>query len=245
MKRVAQEVRQKLAQAVWEAREGAPLPGNLFQTPLRAARDPEVEAVLGVYRAAHSLGFQLPRVVEAEEQDDREGLRWSPQERSSSSSSCSSSSGSTSSSSCSSSDSSCPSTPEDLKHDERCESETQEGIHGEEGGVSQCHSRDICPMVVEKEKEEKVTTSSEEAPGEAGDDGGVEGEDEQGEALVEPGGAAVRLPPRLTVQMIPGWILHGRKKKRNSRMKPDPGMQLVARNEFKAYQSKLVRRRNT
>ena len=100
-------------------------------------------------------------------------------------------------------------------------------------------------MVVEKEKEEKVTTSFEEAPGEAGDDGGVEGEDEQGEALVEPGGAAVRLPPRLTVQMIPGWILHGRKKKRNSRMKPDPGMQLVARNEFKAYQSKLVRRRNT
>ena len=70
MKRVAQEVRQKLAQAVWEAREGAPLPGNLFQTPVRAARDPEVEVVLGVYGAAHSLGFQLPRVVEAEEQDE-------------------------------------------------------------------------------------------------------------------------------------------------------------------------------
>ena len=244
MKRVAQEVRQKLAQAVWEAREGAPLPGNLFQTPVRAARDPEVEAVLGVYRAAHSLGFQLPRVVEAEEQDDREGLRWSPQERSSSSSSCSSSSGSTSSSSCSSSDSSCPSTPED-EHEERGKSETQEEIHGEEGEVSQSHSRDICPMVVETEKEGNVSTRSEEAPGEAGDDGGVNGEEEQREAPVGPSGAAVRLPPRLTVQMIPGWVLHGRKKKRNARMKPDPGMQLVARNEFKAYQSKLVRRRNT
>ena len=241
---MAQEARHRQAQALWEARYGLPLPWNLFQTPLRAARDPEVEAVLGVYSVAHRLGFQLPREVGAEEQDDREGLRRSPQERSSSSSSCSSSSGSTSSSS-SSSDSSCPSTPENLKHDERCESETQEGIHGEEGGVSQCHSRDICPMVVEKEKEEKVSTRSEEAPGEAGDDGGVDGEDEQGEAPVEPSGAAVRLPPRLTVQMIPGWILHGRKKKRNSRMKPDPGMQLVARNEFKAYQSKLVRRRNT
>ena len=244
MKRVAQEARHKLAQAVWEAREGAPLPWNLFQTPLRAARDPEVEAVLGVHRVAYSLGLQLPWVVGAEEQDDREGLRRSPQERSSSSSSCSSSSGSTSSSS-SSSDSSCPSTPENLKHDERCESETQEGIHGEEGGVSQCHSRDICPMVVENEKEEKVSTRSEEAPGEAADDGGVDGEEEQREAPVGPSGAAVRLPPRLTVQMIPGWVLHGRKKKRNARMKPDPGMQLVARNEFKAYQSKLVRRRNT
>ena len=227
---------------MWEAREGAPLPWNLFQTPLRAARDPEVEAVLGVHRIAYSLGLQLPRVVGAEEQDDREGLRRSPQEISSSSSSCSSSSGSTSSSSSSSSDSSCLSTPEDLKHDERCESETQEGIQGDEGGVSQCHSRDICPMVVE---EEKVATRSEDAPGGAGGDGGVDGEDEQGEAQVEPSGVAVRLPPRLTVQMIPGWILHGRKKKRNSRMKPDPGMQLVARNEFKAYQSKLVRRRNT
>ena len=237
---MAQEARHRLAQAVWEAREGAPLPWNLFQTPLRAARDLEVEAVLGVY----SLGLQLHRLVGAEGQEDSEGPRWSPQERSSSSSSCSSSSGSTSSSS-SSSDSSCPSTPEDPKHDERCEFETQEEIQGEEGGVSQSHSRDICPMVVEKEKEEKVSTRSEEAPGEAGDDGGVDGEDEQGEAPVEPSGAAVRLPPRLTVQMIPGWILHGRKKKRNSRMKPDPGMQLVARNEFKAYQSKLVRRRNT
>ena len=238
---MAQEARHRLAQAVWEAREGAPLPWNLFQTPLRAARDLEVEAVLGVY----SLGLQLHRLVGAEGQDDREGLRWSPQERSSSSSSCSSSSGSTSSSSCSSSDSSCPSTPEDLKHDERCESETQEGIHGEEGGVSQCHSRDICPMVVEKEKEEKVATRSEEAPGEAGGDGGVDGEDEQGEAQVEPSGVAVRLPPRLTVQMIPGWILHGRKKKRNSRVKSGPGVQLVARKEFKSYPSKLVRRKNT
>ena len=237
---MAQEARHKLAQAVWEAREGAPLPWNLFQTPLRAARDPEVEAVLGVHRVAHSLGFQLPRVVGAEEQDDR--VRWSPQEISSSSSSCSSSSGSTSSSSSSSSDSSCPSTPEDLKHDERCEVESQEGIQGGEGGVSQCHSRDICPMVVE---EEKVATRSEEAPGEAGGDGGVDGEDEQGEAQMEPSGVAVRLPPRLTVQMIPGWILHGRKKKRNSRVKSGPGVQLVARNEFKAYPSKLVRRRNT
>ena len=242
---MAQEARHKLAQAVWEAREGAPLPWNLFQTPLRAARDPEVEAVLGVYRVAHSLGFQLPRVVGAEEQDDREGLRWSPQEISSSSSSCSSSSGSTSSSSSSSSDSSCPSTPEDLKHDERCEVETQEGIQGDEGGVSQCHSRDICPMVVEKEKEEKVATRSEEAPGEAGGDGGVDGEDEQGEAQMEPGGVAVRLPPRLTLQMIPGWILYGRKKKRNSRVKSGPGVQLVARREFKSYPSKLVRRKNT
>ena len=237
---MAQEARHRQAQAVWEAREGVPLPWNLFQTPLRAARDLEVEAVLGVY----SLGLQLHRLVGAEGQDDREGPRWSPQERSSSSSSCSSSSGSTSSSSLSS-DSSCPSTPDEPKHDERSEFETQEEIHGEEGEVSQCHSRDICPMVVDKEKEEKVATRPEEAPGEAGDDGGVDGEDEQGEAPVEPSGAAVRLPPRLTVQMIPGWILHGRKKKRNSRMKPDPGMQLVARNEFKAYQSKLVRRRNT
>ena len=242
---MAQEARHKLAQAVWEAREGAPLPWNLFQTPLRAARDPEVEAVLGVHRVAHSLGFQLPRVVGAEEQDDREGLRWSPQEISSSSSSCSSSSGSTSSSSSSSSDSSCPSTPEDLKHDERCKVETQEGIQGDEGGVSQCHSRDICPMVVEKEKEEKVATRSEEAPGEAGGDGGVDGEDEQGEAQMEPGGVAVRLPPRLTPQMIPGWILYGRKKKRNSRVKSGPGVQLVARKEFKSYPTKLVRRKNT
>ena len=242
MKRVAQEVRHKLAQAVWEAREGAPLPWNLFQTPLRAARDPEVEAVLGVYRVAHSLGFQLPREVGAEEQDDREGLSWSPQEISSSSSSCSSSSGSTSSSSSSSSDSSCPSTPEDLKHDERCEVESQEEIQGGEGGVSQCHSRDICPMVVE---EEKVATRSEESPGGAGGDGGVDGEDEQGEALMEPGGVAVRLPPRLTPQMIPGWILYGRKKKRNSRVKSGPGVQLVARREFKSYPSKLVRRKNT
>ena len=239
---MAQEARHKLAQAVWEVREGAPLPWNLFQTPLRAARDPEVEAVLGVYGVAHRLGFQLPRVVGAEEQDDREGLRWSPQEISSSSSSCSSSSGSTSSSSSSSSDSSCPSTPEDLKHDERCEVESQEEIQGGEGGVSQCHSRDICPMVVE---EEKVATRSEESPGGAGGDGGVDGEDEQGEAQMEPGGVAVRLPPRLTPQMIPGWILYGRKKKRNSRVKSGPGVQLVARREFKSYPSKLVRRKNT
>ena len=237
---MAQEARHKLAQAVWEVREGAPLPWNLFQTPLRAARDPEVEAVLGVYGVAHRLGFQLPRVVGVEEQDDREGLSWSPQEISSSSSSCSSSSGSTSSSS--SSDSSCPSTPEDLKHDERCEVESQEEIQGGEGGVSQCHSRDICPMVVE---EEKVATRSEESPGGAGGDGGVDGEDEQGEAQMEPGGVAVRLPPRLTPQMIPGWILYGRKKKRNSRVKSGPGVQLVARREFKSYPSKLVRRKNT
>ena len=77
---MAQEARHKLAQAVWEAREGAPLPWNLFQTPLRAARDPEVEAVLGVYSVAHRLDFQLPRVVGVEEQDDREALSWSPQE---------------------------------------------------------------------------------------------------------------------------------------------------------------------
>ena len=237
---MAQEARHKLAQAVWEVREGAPLPWNLFQTPLRAARDPEVEAVLGVYGVAHRLGFQLPRVVGVEEQDDREGLSWSPQEISSSSSSCSSSSGSTSSSS--SNDSSCPSTPEDLKHDERCEVESQEEIQGGEGGVSQCHSRDICPMVVE---EEKVATRSEESPGGAGGDGGVDGEDEQGEAQMEPGGVAVRLPPRLTPQMIPGWILYGRKKKRNSRVKSGPGVQLVARREFKSYPSKLVRRKNT
>ena len=53
---MAQEARHRQAQAVWEAREGVSLPWNLFQTPLRAARDPEVEAVLGVYRVAHSLG---------------------------------------------------------------------------------------------------------------------------------------------------------------------------------------------
>ena len=238
---MAQEARHKLAQAVWEAREGAPLPWNMFQTPLRAARDPRVEAVLGVYSAVHRLGFQPPMVVGAEEQDDREGREWSPQEFSSSSSSSSSSSGSASSSSSSSSDSSCSSTPEDLKHDERCEVESQEGIQGGEGGVSQGHSRDS-PMVVE---EEKVATRSEETPGEAGGDGGVDGEDEQGEAQMEPSGVAVRLPPRLTPQMIPGWILYGRKKKRNSRVKSGPGVQLVARREFKSYPSKLVRRRNT
>ena len=238
---MAQEARHRQAQALWEARYGLPLPWNLFQTPFRAARDLEVEVVLGVY----SLGLQLHRLVGAEGQDGRESPRWSPQERCpSSSSSSSSSSGSTSSSS-SSSDSSCPSTPDEPKHDERSEFETQEEIHGEEGEVSQSHSRDICPMVVETEKEEKVSTRSEEAPGEAADDGGVDGEEEQREAPVGPSGAAVRLPPRLTVQMIPGWVLHGRKKKRNAGMKPDPGMQLVARNEFKAYQSKLVRRRNT
>ena len=238
---MAQEARHRQAQALWEARYGLPLPWNLFQTPFSAARDLEVEAVLGVF----SLGLPLHRLVGVEGQDGRESPRWSPQERCSRSSSCSSSSGSTSSSSStSSSDSSCPSTPEG-EHEERGKSETQEEIHGEEGEVSQSHSRDICPMVVETEKEGKVSTRSEEAPGEAADDGGVDGEEEQREAPVGPSGAAVRLPPRLTVQMIPGWILHGRKKKRNSRMKPDPGMQLVARNEFKAYQSKLVRRRNT
>ena len=235
---MAQEARHKLAQAVWEAREGAPLPWNLFQTPLRAARDPEVEAVLGVHRVAHSLGFQLPRVVGAEEQDNREGLRWSPQEISSSSSSCSSSSGSTSSSSSSSSDSSCPSTPEDLKHDERCEVESQEGIQGGEGVGSPSHSGEIGPRVVE---EEMVTTRSEDAPG--GVDRGVDGEDGQGEAQAGPAGVAVRLLPRLTPQMIPGWILHGRKKK-NSRVKSGPGVQLVARKEFKSYPTKLVRRKN-
>ena len=238
---MAQEARHRQAQALWEARYGLPLPWNLFQTPLRAARDLEVEAVLGVY----SLGLQLHRLVGAEGQDGRESPRWSPQERCPSSSSSSSSSRGSTSSSSSSSDSSCPSTPEVPKHDERCEVETQEEIQGEEGGVSQSHSRDICPMVVETEKEGNVSTRSEEAPGEAGDDGGVNGEEEQREAPVGPSGAAVRLPPRLTVQMIPGWVLNGRKKKRNARMKPDPGMQLVARNEFKAYQSKLVRRRNT
>ena len=241
---MAQEARHRLAQAVWEAREGVPLPWNMFQAPLRAARDPRVEAVLGVYSAVHRLGLQPPMIVGAEEQDEGEGREWSPQELSPSSSSSSSSSSSASSSSSSSSDSSCSSTPED-EHEERGKSETQEEIHGEEGEVSQSHSRDICPMVVETEKEEKVSTRSEEAPGEAGDDGGVNGEEEQREAPVGPSGAAVRLPPRLTVQMIPGWVLNGRKKKRNARMKPDPGMQLVARNEFKAYQSKLVRRRNT
>ena len=239
---MAQEARHRQAQALWEARYGLPLPWNLFQTPFSAARDLEVEAVLGVF----SLGLPLHRLVGVEGQDGRESPRWSPQERCpSSSSSSSSSSGSTSSSSStSSSDSSCPSTPED-EHEERGKSETQEEIHGEEGEVSQSHSRDICPMVVETEKEGKVSTRSEEAPGEAVDDGGVDGEEEQQEAPVGPSGAAIRLPPRLTVQMIPGWVLHGRKKKRNARMKPDPGMQLVARNEFKAYQSKLVRRRNT
>ena len=227
-------MRQKLAQAVWEAREGAPLPWNLFQTPLRAARDPEVEAVLGVHRVAHSLGFKLPRVVGAEEQDNREGLRWSPQEISSSSSSCSSSSGSTSSSSSSSSDSSCPSTPEDLKHDERGEVETQEGIQGGEGVGSPSHFGEFCPRVVEEEM----------VPEEVEGDRGVEGEDEQGEAQSEPGGVAVRLLPRLTPQMIPGWFLHGRKKK-NSRVRSGPGVQLVARKEFKSYSTKLVRRKNT
>ena len=239
---MAQEARHRLAQAVWEAREGVSLPWNMFQAPLRAARDPRVEAVLGVYSAVHRLGLQPLMIVGAEEQDEEEGREWSPQELSPSSSSSSSSSSSASSSSSSSSDSSCSSTPEDLKHDERCEVESQEEIQGGEGGVSQCHSRDICPMVVE---EEKVATRSEESPGGAGGDGGVDGEDEQGEAQMEPGGVAVRLPPRLTPQMIPGWILYGRKKKRNSRVKSGPGVQLVARREFKLYPSRLVRRKNT
>ena len=239
---MAQEARHRQAQALWEARYGLPLPWNLFQTPFSAARDLEVEAVLGVF----SLGLPLHRLVGVEGQDGRESPRWSPQERCpSSSSSSSSSSGSTSpSSSTSSSDSSCPSTPEG-EHEERGKTETQEEIPGDVGKVSQSPSRDICPMVVETEKEEKVSTRSEDVPGGAGEDGGVDGEEEQQEAPVGPSGAAVRLPPRLTVQMIPGWVLNGRKKKRNARMKPDPGMQLVRRNEFKAYQSKLVRRRNT
>ena len=241
MRRMAQEARHKLAQAVWEAREGVPLPWNMFQAPLRAARDPSVEAVLGVYSAVHRLGLQPPMIVGAEEQDEEEGREWSPQELSPSSSSSSSSSSSASSSSSSSSDSSCSSTPEDLKHDERCEVETQEGIQGGEGVGSPSHSGEVCPRVVE---EEMVTTRSEDAPGEVGGDRGVEGEDEQGEAQAEPGGVAVRLLPRLTPQMIPGWFLHGRKKK-NSRVKSGPGVQLVARKEFKSYPTKLVRRKNT
>ena len=236
---MAQEARHKLAQAVWEAREGAPLPWNMFQTPLRAARDPRVEAVLGVYSAVHRLGFQPPMVVGAEEQDEGEGREWSPQELSPSSSSSSSSSSSDSSSSSSSSDSSCSSTPEGLKHDERCEVEAQEGIQGGEGVGSPSHSEEIGPRVVE---EEMVTTRSEDAPG--GVDRGVDGEDGQGEAQAGPAGVAVRLLPRLTPQMIPGWILHGRKKK-NSRVKSGPGVQLVARKEFKSYPTKLVRRKNT
>ena len=241
MRMMAQEARHKLAQAVWEAREGVSLPWNMFQAPLRAARDPRVEAVLGVYSAVHRLGLQPPMIVGAEEQDEEEGREWSPQELSPSSSSSSSSSSSASSSSSSSSDSSCSSTPEDLKHDERCEVETQEGIQGGEGVGSPSHSGEVCPRVVE---EEMVTTRSEDAPGEVGGDRGVEGEDEQGEAQAEPGGVAVRLLPRLTPQMIPGWFLHGRKKK-NSRVKSGPGVQLVARKEFKSYPTKLVRRKNT
>ena len=231
---MAQEARHRLAREVWLAREGAPLPWNMFQTPLRAARDPRVEAVLGVYSAVHRLGIQLPMIVGAEEQDEGEGREWGPQELSPSSSSSSSSSSSASSSSSSSSDSSCSSTPEDLKHDERGEVETQEGIQGGEGVGSPSHSGEVCPRVVEEEM----------VPGEVGGDRGVEGEDEQGEAQSEPGGVAVRLLPRLTPQMIPGWFLHGRKKK-NSRVRSGPGVQLVARKEFKSYPTKLVRRKNT
>ena len=230
---MAQEARHRLAREVWLAREGAPLPWNMFQTPLRAARDPRVEAVLGVYSAVHRLGIQLPMMVGAEEQEEREGREWGPQELSPSSSSSSSSS-SASSSSSSSSSSSCSSTPEDLKHDERGEVETQEGIQGGEGVGSSSHSGEVCPRVVEEEM----------VPGEAGGDRGVEGEDEQGEAQSEPGGVAVRLLPRLTPQMIPGWFLHGRKKK-NSRGRSGPGVQLVARKEFKSCPTKLVRRKNT
>ena len=63
LRELAQETRHRLAREVWQAREGAPVPWNLFQTPLRAARDPRVEAVLGVYNAVQRLGLQLPMMV--------------------------------------------------------------------------------------------------------------------------------------------------------------------------------------
>ena len=237
---MAQEARHRLAREVWLAREGAPLPWNMFQTPLRAARDPRVEAVLGVYSAVHRLGIQLPMIVGAEEQDEGEGREWGPQELSPSSSSSSSSSGSDSSSSSSSSDSSCSSTPDGLKQYGGCEVEAQDGIQGGGGVGSPSHSGEVGPRVVE---EEMVTTRSEDAPGEVGGEDGVDGGDGQGEAQAGPAGIPVRLLPRLTPQMIPGWILHGRKKK-NSRVKSGPGVQLVARKEFKSYPTKLVRRKN-
>ena len=199
-----------------------------------------MEAVLGVYSAVHRLGLQPPMIVGAEEQDEGEGREWSPQELSPSSSSSSSSSSSASLSSSSSSDSSCSSTPDGLKHDGRCEVEAQEGIQGGEGVGSPSHSGVMGPRVVE---EEMTTTRSEDAQGGAGGDRGVDGGDGQGEAQVGPAGVSVRLLPRLTPQMILGWILHGRKKK-NSRVKSGPGVQLVARKEFKSYPTKLVRRKN-
>ena len=179
-------------------------------------------------------------IVGAEEQDEEEGREWSPQELSPSSSSSSSSSGSDSSSSSSSSDSSCSSTPDGLKQYGGCEVEAQDGIQGGGGVGSPSHSEEVGPKVVE---EEMVITRSEDAPGEVGGEDGVDGGDGQGEAQAGPAGIPVRLLPRLTPQMIPGWILHGRKKK-NSRVKSGPGVQLVARKEFKSYPTKLVRRKN-
>ena len=233
---MAQEARHRLAREVWLAREGAPLPWNMFQTPLRAARDLRVEAVLGVYGAVH---IQLPMMVGAEEQEEGEGREWGPQELSPSSSSSSSSS-SDSSSSSSSSDSSCSSTPDGLKQDGGCEAEAQDGIRGGGGAGSPSQSGEVGPRVVE---EEMATTRSEDAPGVVGGEHGVDGGDGQGEAQAGPAGIPVRLLPRLTPQLIPGWILHGRKKK-NSRVKSGPGVQLVARKEFKSYPTKLVRRKN-
>ena len=102
----------------------------MFQTPLRAARDPRVEAVLGVYSAVQRLGLQLPMMVGAEEQEEGEGREGVPQELDPSSSGSSSSSSSDSSSSSSSSDSSssCSSTPDGLKQDWGREAEAQNRV---------------------------------------------------------------------------------------------------------------------
>ena len=130
--------------------------------------------------------------------------------------------------------------PDGLKQDWGREVEAQDGVRGLGGAGSPSHSGEIGPSVVEEEME---TTRSEDAHGVAGGEQGLDGGDGQGEAQAGPAGVSVRLLPRLTPRMIPGWILHGRKKKKSG-VKSGSGVQLIARREFKSYPTKLVRRKN-
>ena len=160
-------------------------------------------------------------MIGAEEQEEGEGREWVPQEidQRSSASSSSSSSDSSSSSSSSDSSSSCSSTPDGLNQDWGREAEAQDGVRGLGGAGSPSHY------------------------GVVGGEHGLDGGDGQGEAQAGPAGIPVRLLPRLTPRMIPGWILHGRKKKKSG-VKSGSGVQLIARREFKSYPTKLVRRKN-
>ena len=241
---MAQEARHRLAREVWLAREGAPVPWNLFQAPLQAARDPRVEAVLGVYNEVQLCGLQLPMMVGVEEQEDEEGQERVPHEidqSSSGSSSSSSSDSSSSSSSSSDSSSSCSSTPDGLKQDWGREAEAQNRVRGSGGAGSPVHPGGVVPDGGDEERE---TTRSEEAQGVAGGEQGRDGVDGQGEEQDGPAGVPVRLLPRLTHSLtprsFPGWILHGRKK---SGLKSGSGVQSLARKELKSYPMKLVRRK--